>query len=344
LARGCSRGFFLTVARGVRINRKEDVTQNSALKKAIRARMEKMGEKYTEARRAVLSELADGTTSLPRQPLESEPDDACRICGSTDKLSFEHVPPKSTGNRERAEILGIEAWLQRDADGTPGRGRIIQRGSGVTSLCESCNSHAGTHYVPEFRKWVDAGNSVLSQLDPPPPHFDAQLEPAFVDMRLQEVRPGRFMKQIVTMLLALSPNGFPPLHPELTKYARELDAVGLPSRYQFYLTLLTGPTARFNGGTGIWREKKGMIYTLELGYPPFSYILTIDEEAPALETGNITAFTEAGVNQKAKVQMQLQLGFSHTPLPLDFRSKAALERDRAANEAEGNEERSASSA
>jgi hypothetical protein len=40
-----------------------------------------------------------------------------------------------------------------------------------------------------------------------------------------------------------------------------------------------------------------------------------------------------GVDQTANVEMQLRVGFSHTPLPLDLRSKAALNKDIAANEA-----------
>ena len=173
----------------------------------------------------------------------------------------------------------------------------------------------------------------MSQMSPSFAEIDAQLDPAYVHFGLREVRPGRFMKQLATMLLALSPGGFPAVHPELTSYARDQDMINLPDRYQFYLAFLVGPTARFNGGAGIWREKQGVLFTLELAFPPFAYILSVDEDSPALEAGNLTSFTKLEIDQVAEVKMDLRLGFSHTPFPLDFRTKAALERDRKANEA-----------
>jgi hypothetical protein len=269
----------------------------------------------------------------PRGDPTSEADGACRICGTVGDLTFEHVPPKSVGNRERIEMLGLDAWLNREADGTE-RGRIIQRGSGAYSLCAECNNRAGNLYVPELAKWTDSGNSVLAGLDPGPAELDAEVEPAYAYMKMEGLFPGRFTKQMVTMLLALSPGEFGPLHSELTNFAADPDATGLPDRYQLYLALLAGPTARFNGGAGLWREGKGTLYTLELAYPPYAYILTVDEEFLALPTGNITSFAGVGIDSECEIELHLQIGFSHTPLPLDLRSQAALERDRKENEAE----------
>jgi len=265
---------------------------------------------------------------------ENEEDAACRICGRVEDLTFEHVPPRSVGNRDRAEMLGIDAWLNRTEGGSTERGTMSQRGSGVYTLCADCNNRAGRLYVPELANWTGAGNSTLAQLEPSPLHFDTQLDPAYAYMKLRDLRPGRLMKQIATMLLALVPGEFPPMHPELTRYARVPEVTGLPPRYQFYLAFFLGPIARFNGGTAVWRESGGMAYTLELGYPPYAYILSIDEESPALATGNITSFAELGIDQVAEIELQLQIGFGHTPLPLDLRSKAALERDRALNESD----------
>jgi hypothetical protein len=172
---------------------------------------------------------------------EDEDDAACRVCGRVTDLTFEHVPPRSAGNRGRAEMLGIEGWLGRTEDGSTERGTISQRGSGVYTLCADCNNRAGGLYVPELVKWAGAGNSTLAQIDPSPTHFDAQLDPTYVYVKLRDLRPGRLMKQIATMLLALAPGSFPPLHPELTRYAREPEVTGLPPSYQFYLAFFLEP-------------------------------------------------------------------------------------------------------
>jgi hypothetical protein len=40
----------------------------------------------------------------------------CRICGFDAPLSFEHVPPRAAFNGDRAEMLGLDAWLARDQE------------------------------------------------------------------------------------------------------------------------------------------------------------------------------------------------------------------------------------
>jgi hypothetical protein len=264
-------------------------------------------------------------------PPENEADAACRVCGEVTDLTFEHLPPRSAGNRQKVELLDIGAWLRREDHGTTERGRISQKGAGAHTLCEECNNRAGRLYVPEFRRWIRVGNEALAELEPA--SVDAQVDPAYVDLEIENVRPGRFMKQVVTMLLAQSIGGVAKKHVDLREYARDPQAVGLPSSYQVYLAFNAGPNARYNGGS-VAMQAEGIVFAVELSYPPFTYILSIDEECPAIETGNITSFADCGIDQTANVKMQLRLGFSHTPLPLDLRSKAALEEDRRRNEAD----------
>jgi hypothetical protein len=76
-----------------------------------------------------------------------------------------------------------------------------------------------------------------------------------------------------------------------------------------------------------------MIPIWELAYPPFAYVMTIDEDAAAFDAGNITSFVDVGIDQTADITMTLKVGFGHTVFPLDLRTKATLERDRAENEA-----------
>jgi hypothetical protein len=185
--------------------------------------------------------------------------------------------------------------------------------------------------VPELQKWVRIGHVALADLDAA--RLDSEIDPTYAHLTIEDVRPARFMKQMATMLLALAPGGVARNNSELRKYAEDPEAVGLPSSYQFYLALNAGPNARYNGGS-VAMMSTGLVFALELSFPPFTYILSIDEQVPPIETGNITSFTEVGIDQEAKVEMQLRVGFSHTALPLDLRSRAALDRDIAANEAD----------
>jgi hypothetical protein len=214
---------------------------------------------------------------------ENEVDAACRVCGEVKDLTFEHFPPRSAGNRQKVEMLDIVAWLRREDDNSMERGRILQKGSGAYSLCEDCNNRAGRLYVPELARWTRIGHAALQKLEPS--RLDGQVDPAYAVLEIEDVYPGRFMKQMATMLLALAPGPVARKQVELREYARDPQAVGLSSPYQFYLALNAGPNARYNGGSVSMTLGAGMVFALELSFMPFTYIISINEETAAIETG-----------------------------------------------------------
>jgi hypothetical protein len=277
------------------------------------------------------------------RPSEDPDDGRCRICGTEGPLTFEHVPPKAAYNNQRAEMLGLDAWLERHEDGTPGaRGKILQRGSGVYTLCEACNNRAGQLYVPELAKWTRIGMKVLYR-DGVATSADNELDPSWTNLTIEDVRPARLLKQIATMMLAISPPWFVREVPELAAYARDPDIAGFPERLRIYLALYAGPWARFVGGaarlSGL--EDDGVPaadevhehFVFEIAYPPYAYIMSLDEETPAAETVNITNFADLRIDPHAKkAEVMLLNGFGYTAVPLDYRTKPALLRDRAAQQ------------
>ena len=274
-----------------------------------------------------------------RDRAADDPDDArCRICGRLVPLSFEHVPPRAAGNADAAWMYGLESWLNREGGKPAGRAEIQQGGAGAYSLCRVCNEHAGARYVPDFLQWTAFGMHVLRNLVPSLPELDQTAQPAHVTVTFEQLRPARFLKQVVTMLLAITPGGFPPVHPDLVAFAQDPERIGLPSPYQLYLSLFGGPMARYNGGTARIREdgQGGFVndFVIELAHPPFAYVLSFDEKLPAVPTGCISNFADLTIHQRADVELPLLVGFGHTALPLDYRSKAELELEREQNRAE----------
>ena len=255
------------------------------------------------------------------------------MCGTQGRLSFEHLPPRSMGNASRAEMLDMFQALALLDGRDPGRGQIMQRGSGSYSLCKRCNERSGHLYVRELKRWSDVGMGVLADLNLAA--FDSQLEPNYVHLELAEVHPGAVLKQIVTMMLAISPPGFAfaPQTVELRDFAQDPDWTGLPDRFRFYLTLFNGPYVRLNGGSAtltLGPDGGGATFLMELASPPFAYVMTVDEAKPPVEAGNISNFGELRADQRAATaEMDLLIGFGHTPFPADFRTKAAVDRCRA---------------
>jgi hypothetical protein len=263
----------------------------------------------------------------------SENVERCRLCGTLEDLSFEHVPPKSAFNRDRAEMLGLDAWLEREkSTGRPGRrGNISQRGSDVRTLFRTCNSRAGRLYVPEMARWVRIGRNALCDNREAVDHADTTVSTLGMGLKINEVRPGRFVKPMVTMLLAIAPIGIPAGYPGLAAYARDPGVTALPDGMSLYLNFYLGPISRFVGSAAVVRESGKATYAVtELAYPPFADALVMGEpaDAPALPCCDITSFAAAPIDRLASVEMFMQCGFGHTPLPLDYRSAASVAADR----------------
>ena len=90
--------------------------------------------------------------SLPKTKLP--PGSLCNICGSNTALSWDHVPPKGTGNRTKVAMTLLIAAMS----GTPATIRESQNGMKYKTICRSCNSLLGSEYDPSiisFSRTVD---------------------------------------------------------------------------------------------------------------------------------------------------------------------------------------------
>jgi hypothetical protein len=221
-------------------------------------------------------------------------------------------------------------WLAREEGGLTG-GSIDQRGAGDVVLCEPCNNNTGSWYGAELVRAARAGARVLNEL--PLDDLDASLEPTWQRVVFRQQprlgpHPLRLIKQVIAMLLATSQMEFSDAHPELGDFVLDRERAGLDARYQFYLALFAGPNARTTGVAGRFNVETGRTDVLvEVAYPPFAYVMTIDSEPDAIETVNVTSATGVGYNQMADLELDLLVGFGHVPLPADYRTKAMVDRD-----------------
>ena len=203
-------------------------------------------------------------------------------------------------------------------------------GDGAVTLCAICNETAADWYAPEFRKWCRAG-AKLNDEGPSDASLNRSREPSWTSAELREVRPARFVKQLVTMLLAITSPGFAAEHEALAAFAEAPGRRGLPERYQLYLSLYRGPYARFVGYSAQLDAHSGSpVELLELAYPPYSCVLSLNGEV-RIETTNISEFAQLAIDESCIVDLDLLNGFGHTPFPADFRTLAAVERDREAD-------------
>lgn len=119
----------------------------------------------------------------------------CAVCGKGRKLSLEHVPPQCAGNDKYVEINTFADWQAAGEKWEAMKNaRPQSEGIGYVTICEDCNRHSGTHYVPHFCRTVGAGFEILRQL--PVLDFDEDPEAKAAQFRINGMRPLPFVKEI----------------------------------------------------------------------------------------------------------------------------------------------------
>lgn len=257
----------------------------------------------------------------------------CRVCRREEAhLSYEHVPPRSAFNDEPATVYGLQDWLERQQRGGLRGGRVQRRGAGGHVLCERCNNLTGSWYAGELARAARAGARIL--LETPLQEFDELTEYRWAQVRILRTEttphPLRLIKQIITMILATSPPELTQNEPELGDFVLDRDRTGLSNRFHFYLALFAGPHARSTGVVGAMDFDRGRQFTLvEVAFPPFAYVMTIDSDPDPIRSVDITELTTIGYGQRADLELDLLIGFGHTAWPIDYRTRAMIEQERA---------------
>lgn len=104
----------------------------------------------------------------------------CRICGEEALLTFEHIPPKMTGNNTRANVYRprlVNNSNNKESNSTVSNPFMqyayqSRRGMGDYSLCERCNNYCGRYYVQPFND------------------FYGMIKQAVGSLQSEEMRPG----------------------------------------------------------------------------------------------------------------------------------------------------------
>lgn len=126
----------------------------------------------------------------------------CHICGNYTELTFEHIPPKKTGNQMKVnEISGnvlIEAMadnkrLPWDLKGLKYKQK--QKGMGKHTLCKSCNNNTGSWYGEDYVVFSNTMATLLAKEKPQP-----NLGVAFT----VQMKPLNVMKQILSFFCSIN--------------------------------------------------------------------------------------------------------------------------------------------
>lgn len=241
----------------------------------------------------------------------------CHICGVTEELSFEHVPPKSAFNNKPIILRPYEG----------GRDRIQQRGMGDYTLCESCNRHTNFCYVKSFAKFCHMGMDILQR---------SNGNPSLIYM--YQLYPLRILKQIIVMMFSANSEIFGEKHPELVKFILDKKQKYLNPKYRFWLYYNYIGEPRFAGITARTDLQRGSHVLLsEITYPPFGYVMTFENsdkrnDPPDNRLIEISDFANYGYDEFDYREIKATSLETYFEFPGDYRSKNEIWNDYIAGE------------
>ncbi len=240
----------------------------------------------------------------------------CHLCGEQKLLTYEHLPAKSSFNRDSVDVFGFDSWIGRAADGSMTGGVTMPEGAGAHTLCYECNSPlTGNHYVGELKRWTAAAMSIAAK------ELSHGADGNAIHLRMTGVYPSRILKQIVAMLASVNSASMLEHHKPLREFVLNPHSRALPSRYQFYVFMAhpKSTIARYAGlsirlASGTWC---GTLIT-DLVWPPFGYVMTIDEQQPWLSIGNVSSFADYDYDQAVDVDLRMPILITEEPYPGEF--------------------------
>lgn len=250
----------------------------------------------------------------------------CCICGKEKKLTYEHLPLRGTGNKipmvERAALLNN----QKDV--------IRQQGSGLHSLCESCNNNTGSWYGNEYEKFhsyiINSGNTEIQKSI-----YTGEIKIYTNEIK---IKPLKVFKEIVCMFLSINP---PPIFLKerenfknfiLNREEKDLKNI----KVYMYIQDSKSKINRRNAFNKLIDLLYGRtVFVSEFVSNGIGYILTLDnkntwhvDEFAYKCKGlyDITFFKNYTIDEEVKIKIKTNILETNSPFSLDFREQTTIKK------------------
>jgi hypothetical protein len=100
-----------------------------------------------------------------------------------------------------------------------------------------CYTLLGTHYVPAFIDFVEAGNEMLREVSPKFAEYDSKTQRTEFGVIFVAVNRLAVAKQIVSMILVTSGREVVKANPTLQHFVLQPEILELPQQYPLFLAL-----------------------------------------------------------------------------------------------------------
>jgi hypothetical protein len=237
----------------------------------------------------------------------------CRLCGVESLLNFEHVPPRSTFNKNTRYVQAsfLEYMRNDNPFGKRLKGKVNQGGVGYYAYCEMCNNFLGNEYVRLYKPWAEIGAYILSK-----GKFN------LYEYNVFEQKLNRVLKQILSMFVAMNDVWFTKEYPDIINFIKDSSSTELPNRFRVFMYLNNGPQIRYVPFMilGSLVEDKPT-KCCEIAFPPYGYVLTIDSDKTYNHLAEITHFKYFEPDEPIERSMRIARLETNLPIPLDYRNR-----------------------
>ncbi|REG86326.1 hypothetical protein [Algoriphagus antarcticus] len=243
--------------------------------------------------------------------------DFCRICGKYSEMTFEHVPPKVTFNKNTKykEVAFLTFFESKNPFEHNQKGKVEQGGVGYYSLCSPCNSNLGSKYVSSFNRY---SNSFINSAE--------KKDLNYFEIEMHDFEVLKVLKQTISMFLAMNSVLFSKRNKELADFVSNLYSQNLPEKYRIFIYLNSeGQLRNLPLMTSVNFSFGLSVYASELSFPPLGHVLTIGFDGDLPYHHEITHFKNYSIDEKTSVVFKMFRLPTHLPILLDYREKSTIQ-------------------
>lgn len=220
----------------------------------------------------------------------------CSICGLEKKLTFEHMPPKSSGNIKPINITGLENMTHLGGY-LYGKFKKSPKGMGGFKLCETCNNLTGSWYGESYIDLSNQFNKVINE----------NIGNKNVEF-VCKIKPLNFLKQAVCLLLcADQATGILREKIKETNFILEKEEKKLSEDICITKNITLETTSLAQGFTSSWDSNNGFTCNIKFIHRPFNFKATFDSNEVYGNSVNLIPFSRYNYNEEIELKYKINL-------------------------------------
>lgn len=220
----------------------------------------------------------------------------CSICGQKKKLTFEHMPPRSSGNKNPVNIVGLEN-LTPLGGYLHGKFKKSPQGMGGYKLCQICNNLTGSWYAESY---IELSNQTNKAINENLGRKDVEFSCKF--------KPLNFLKQVISLLLCSDQaTGLLREEVQQTNFILDKEEQEISDKIFVSKNITLQPTFGFKGFTSGWDSKNGFACNIEFIYRPFYFRAAFDKKEISENSIDLMKFKDYKYDEEIEIIHKLDL-------------------------------------